>query len=48
MPPLAFTVTWKPLPLVDAAAGRRRAVEAVTAGQHHRCRRRVVEVITVP
>jgi hypothetical protein len=33
MPPLAFAVTWKPLPLVDAAAGLRRDVEAVAAGQ---------------
>jgi hypothetical protein len=36
MPPLAFAMMWKPLPLVDAASGRSHAVEAVAAGQHHR------------
>jgi hypothetical protein len=35
-PSLAFAVTWKPLPLVDAAAGLRRDVEAVAASRHHR------------
>jgi hypothetical protein len=33
MPPLAFAMTWKPVPLVDAAAGLRRDVEAVAADQ---------------
>jgi hypothetical protein len=48
-------MTSKPLPLVDAAAGRRRAVEAVTAGQRHRwpslcggSRHRAMEAVTAP
>jgi hypothetical protein len=36
MLPLAFAVMWKPLPLVDVAAGLRRDVEAVAAGRRHR------------
>jgi hypothetical protein len=53
--PLAFAVTWKSLLLVDAAAGRRRAVEAVAVGQRHCCpspcggsRHRAMKAVTTP
>jgi hypothetical protein len=36
MPPLAFAMMWKPLSLVDAAAGLRRDMEAVAARRRRR------------